>query len=229
MTTLFGLCAVLGGTVLVCQFLLTLLGFAADHDVDGFHADLSDADGGVTDLAADLGHEAHGGVGAHGAEPNAATIHDGPNWFFRMLTLRTVVAALTFFGLTGLAANANGAPPATVFAFAVLAGLGAMFAVHWAMQTLAGLRTDGTIGVADSVGLDAMVHVKIRGRDQGAGKILVNVQERTMELQARTRQDDIAAGEQVVVVRVLGPDTVEVERTHTAEVAHDSVADARPV
>ncbi|HKB41952.1 MAG TPA: hypothetical protein VKD72_36330, partial [Gemmataceae bacterium] len=80
-------CAIVGGTLLVCQFLLGLLGLGDHHDAAGDH-DIHDAGS----------HDAHGGHGDHDAHNS---------WFVGVLTFRSLVAALTFFGLAGLAATVN--------------------------------------------------------------------------------------------------------------------------
>src|SRR5262245_2950988 len=77
-------CAALGGTLLVCQFVMGLLGFGGQHEFGG----------GDHDLGVD--HE----VGGHDAHHDAA--HDSSHaWFVGLLTFRTIAAALTFFGLGG--------------------------------------------------------------------------------------------------------------------------------
>ena len=52
MTYLFILCAVIGGTILVCQFVLTLVGFG--HDVGDLAHDVS------VDVHTDASADAHG-------------------------------------------------------------------------------------------------------------------------------------------------------------------------
>ena len=47
METFYTLCAVIGGTVLVCQFLLTLLGLGGGHDGGGDHGFDAGHDGGT--------------------------------------------------------------------------------------------------------------------------------------------------------------------------------------
>ena len=65
-TVYFG-CAILGGTLLVCQFVMTLLGLGGDHDISH-----------------DAGHD-HGHDHSH---------ERSSSWFVGLLTFRTIVAAL---------------------------------------------------------------------------------------------------------------------------------------
>src|SRR5688500_12656056 len=135
MATLFLVCAVVGVTVMLCQFALTLLGISDidDFDVPHGHADVDVA--GHTD--------------AHGQQA-----HDhGSHWLFGVISFRTVIAALAFFGLAGKAAQSAGLRPDWVpLVIALAAGWGAMYAVHWMMRTLFRMRSEGTARIEYSVG-----------------------------------------------------------------------------
>lgn len=190
-TIIYSVCAVLGGTVLVCQFVMTLIGMG-----DG---DLPD------DLPDDVPHDFHVGDAAHSGHQHDAV------WFFKMLTFRTIVAALTFFGLAGLAAGSAELPNHVTLVIALAAGATAMYGVHCIMQLLHKLRAEGTVRIERAVGKAGTVYLRIPGQRAGAGKVHVNVQSRTMEYEAMTSQADLPFGTRVVVVNVLGPGTVEVE------------------
>lgn len=202
MTLFYSLCAVLGCTVLICQFVLTLTGLSdaddfetgdvGDHDVDGH--DVAD-------------HHAAGGPGAH-ADPQHA---HSSSWFFGILTLRTVTSALAFFGLMGLAMNASDVPPMPALAAASAAGVAALYLVHWMMKSLAHLKAEGTVRIRDAVGIAGSVYVRIPGANAGQGKVQIMLQGRTVELTATT--DDaitLPTGARIVVTKVVGPDAVEV-------------------
>lgn len=200
MTLFYSLCAVLGCTVLVCQFVLTLTG-ATDAD------DLESGDVGGHDGIGDHQDVAHTGTGSHG-DPNHA---HSSSWFFGILTLRTVTSALAFFGLTGLAMNASDVPPIAALAAASGAGFAALYLVHWMMKSLAHLKAEGTVRIKDAVGSTGSVYVRIPGANAGPGKVQIMLQGRTVELSATT--DDAATlptGARIVVTKVLGPDAVEV-------------------
>lgn len=234
MSLIFAISAAIGGTVLICQLILTLIGLGGDFsDVDGadaaadlggdFHGDLSadatgtdfhaDAAGGVgpdsPDMmhGADVSEMAHAGHGAghvdHGGGPHASTVG-----VFKVVSFRTLIAALTFFGLSGLAAQAADYPPVHALLIATACGLGAMYGVYWLMRAVSSLRAEGTVHIGQAVGRRAMVYLKIPGRQSGCGKIHVNVQNRTMEYLAMSAEDAIPGGAAVVVLKVLGPETV---------------------
>jgi hypothetical protein len=193
--------------------LLGLLGLGGDafHGDGGFDADVGSADvhidlsGGDHDLGADHG-DGHGD-GAHGESEHphyAARI-------FGVLSFRSVVAALTFFGLAGLAAQSAGASSPTVFLVALAAGAAALYGVYFVMRTLYSLKHEGTAHIERAVGRPASVYLRIPGQNSGTGKIQLNLQNRTMEYLAITVGDAIPTGARVVVSSVVNPTTVAVE------------------
>jgi hypothetical protein len=198
MGTLFLFCAIFGGTVLVAQF---LLGFGSDHE----HGD----DGGedAPDSAAvhadgSEGHETH----AHSDQA-----HHGSTWVFGVLTFRTVLIGLTFFGLTGKTASASGFAQPQSLAIAVVCGLGAMYGVYFLMRGLYRLTADGTERIGKAVGEQGIVYLTIPAHNAGVGKVQVPVQNRTVEYEAMTAGEKLTTGTRVVVVGVLSSDRVVVE------------------
>jgi hypothetical protein len=218
MATVFLVCAAVGTTVLVLQFLLALVGMGGDavgaemphdfghdlgggdHDFSGDHGDLGHdgpADGGHGDL------EDHSHATAEAAHASTA--------IFRVLSLRTIVAALAFFGLAGRAAQAADYPPFTTLLIALAAGVGAMYAVYAMLRGMRSLRAEGTVQIHRAVGEQATVYVPIPAQQTGQGKIQINLQNRTMEYLATTPGEAIPSGAAVVVTRIVAADTVEVQ------------------
>jgi len=206
MTSVFLFCAVVGGTVLVCQFVLTLVGL-------GGHSDVPD------DLSADVPHDFHGmspgdghSDGAHG-DGHAAQTHLS-SWLFGVVSFRTLVAAATFFGLTGLAVeSAQGADQrlGVQLLLAGAAGAAAMYGVHWIMQTIGRLGEDGTVRVQRAIGQEATVYVPIPAARSHAGKVQLKLQNRLVEYEAVTAgAEKLATGVKVRVVGLSG-NTLEVE------------------
>jgi hypothetical protein len=204
MEQFYQLCAILGGTIFVGQFVLSLVGLTGDHEFSG-DAGGDHFDGG-SDHADGGGHE---GGEAHQGGSEAG--HDSATWWFvSVLSVRTVVAGLTFFGLAGLAANAAGAQPAGSLAVALMAGVAALYIVAWMMRSLSRLRADGTVRIQNVVGQPAVVYLTIPGHRAGKGKITVTVQSRTMEYDAETEHEPLTTGTAVQIVALVGPDAVEV-------------------
>lgn len=202
MAILFWVCTVIGVSVLVSQFIMSLMGLADIDDLETPH---------------DVDHGGDAGGHDHAADHH----HHGSNWFFGIITFRTVVAALAFFGLAGLAAQSADVQPEWLpVPIALFVGWCAMYAVHWMMQSLHRLKSEGTARIEYSVGQPGSVYLRIPAGRGGAGKVTLTLQNRTMEFQAMTSGDAIPTGARIVVTNVLGPDMVEVELAAEPEVSH---------
>jgi len=202
MTTIFTACALFGGTLLICQTVLTLIGLSGDHEMGG------DTDGDL--VGGDVGHEFAHDAGSE-AQAGHGHAHHSSTWFFGIVTFRTVVAAMTFFGLAGMSAQSNEISEGPSLVIGLLAGFAAMYGVHWLMRQLSRLRADGSVRIAGALGMTGKVYLRVPGSHQGAGKIHLNMQNRTVELNAWTGQSELPTGAAVVVTKVVGPDSVEVE------------------
>jgi hypothetical protein len=231
MTTLFVICGVAGGAFLLCQLTLTLVGLGGGELHDGGSLDVHDGDfaghGDALDVHTELaghggGNDLHTGAAGHehGATHEETQTHEravvqpvahhDASWLFRAISLRTVVAALTFFGLTGLAAQSAQASTSTTLACAISAGLIALYSVYWLMHSLYGLRSEGTARIERALGKRASVYLRIPGHNAGCGKIQVNLQNRTMEYLAATAGEGIATGATVAIVEIIDACTVRV-------------------
>jgi hypothetical protein len=188
-------CALLGGTLLACQFLMSLLGIGHHHDIGGHDF-----------------HDAAHPLGGHDADHDAST-----SWLVGILTFRTVVAALTFFGLAGRAAVAADLSPESSFGLALAGGASALFLVAWLMRSLYALKAEGTVRIQRAIGQKGTVYLSIPGHRGGAGKVHLNLQNRTVEYQAVTAHEPLTTGTPVQVVAVVNSDTVEVIPAPTPE------------
>jgi membrane protein implicated in regulation of membrane protease activity len=213
MDSIFFWCAIVGGTVLVCQFVMTLIGLGDGHpdfDAGGaVHFDHFDA--------GSAGHAGHADAAGHVDGGDQAAHHDS-TWFFGIITFRTLVAAVTFFGLAGLWAGEQEVQPLGVLVIAVGAGIAAMFGVYYVMRSLTKLDTDGTLRIERAVGKPGTVYLPVPANKSGAGKIHIKLQNQLVELQAMTPHDRLPQGANVVVTSVIGPDTVEVALPTPTEV-----------
>jgi hypothetical protein len=195
MEKMFLVCAALGGTVFVCQFVMALIGFGAE-DLDLVDDVPDDASGDFGDVADDQGH-----ITGHGS-----------TWLFGIISFRTVVAALTFFGLAGYAAQEAGQGGGPSVAIAVACGGAAMLGVHWLMRLMYRLSQDRSLRIGNAVGRRGTIYVPVPADSQGAGKVQVNVQDRLVEYAAMSPEsEDLPTGARVVITRVISPTTVEVE------------------
>jgi hypothetical protein len=208
MITLFIVCAGLGGALIVCQFLAGLLGFGGDHGDAGGH-DVGHDFG--HDFGHDVGHDAGGHDAGHAHGHGHDADQDGTTaWYFGMLGLRALAAALTFFGLAGMAAHYGGLADGHALLVALAGGAVALYAVGFMMRFLAGLKADGTVRIDRAIGQRGTVYLKIPAKKAGAGKVTLVLQNRTVEYQAVTSEDELPTGARVEVVAVVAPDTLEV-------------------
>jgi hypothetical protein len=132
-----------------------------------------------------------------------------------LLSVRALSAGVGFFGIAGLAFHARNWAPWLALPLALAVGGLATVGVAVVMRGLLRLEDDGMVRVQDAVGQSARVYVGIPGARKGAGKVLMTLQNRTVELQAVTAQGDLPTGTEVTVIDVVGPDTVEVVVTPT--------------
>jgi len=210
MQMVYFVCAIAGGTALLWQFGMTLLGGHADHGL-GVDHDASGMGGDIHDVAT---HD-----GSSGDHDQQAVHESESSWFIGVLTLRTGIAAIAFFGFAGMAASTSGIEPLLTFAIAVGAGVAALYLVACMIRGLSQLRAEGTAHIRRSLGQAGTVYVPIPGARARTGKVMMNVQNRTMEYQAVTGQQELPTGTNVVVVGILGPDTVEVVQSSNSESA----------
>lgn len=209
METTYLVCALIGGTLIVVQFVMTLIGLGGDHDMGGDH-DVSGDHGmdGSHDVSTDADH-ADGNNESFG--------HASTNWLFGVLTFRTITAGLAFFGLTGLALQSTNLSQEIQIVAALGTGLLAIFIVSWIMRSLSRLNVDGTIRIEKALGASGTVYLSIPGGKAGAGKVNVQVMGRFVEYRAVTSSVAIPTGSNIVVVGVLNNNTVEVNLAESRE------------
>jgi hypothetical protein len=184
MESLYFWCAAIGGAILILQTLLLLIGHSGAGDADaGGHLDLDGADG------------------VDGTESHA---------FFKVLTLQTAVAFLTFFGLSGTLCLRQGLADHWTLIIAVLSGSVAFSIVAYLTSLLVRLESKGNVDLQNSVGQVARVYLRIPGQHQGHGKVTLTIQGRTVECKAVTAGAEIPTGSEVQVIGTRTGHTVEV-------------------
>ncbi len=152
------------------------------------------------------------GIGDHGDvsfNHDSGFDHDGAA-FWSFVGFRAVVAAVTVFGLAGMAARSTSAAAPFSPLIAVASGVVMLVVVGFAMRGLNRLNTDGTSDIQNARGALGTVYIPIPAANQGLGKVQIDVQNRTLEAQAVTFADALETGTKIVVVDIVSPDTVEV-------------------
>ena len=153
--------------------------------------------GGDSDFDADVSPDIDAG------EMEASTI-------LFQLSLKTVVAFITFFGLAGMACMEAEASASTTMLAAVGAGVGAFFMVGYLMSLMMSLQTSGNIELKTAVGTSAKVYLRIPEKKSGSGKVNVVVGGRMKTQKAVTKGDAIPTGAEVIIQGMTAPDTFEV-------------------
>lgn len=233
MFTVFLICAVLAGTVFLFQFVMLMVGFGldgSDFNTD-FHADVP-GDASIDfhgDVPGDSAFDVHGDVG--GVDTETGMVDHGSTMLAGVLSIRTVVAALTMFGLVGMAMLSAQEPSLMANIYATLAaiagGAAAMFGVHFLMRTLYRLGADGKLHIRNAIGRTATVYVPIPANNEGSGKIQIRIQGRLAEFLAVTNgAQELKTGEVVRVTGVVAGSTVRVEPLD-AKVADEAAAEVK--
>jgi len=127
------------------------------------------------------------------------------------LSIRTMAAFLTFFGLTGILGLQENWGGGRTVAVAMGTGTASMLMVAWLMSTFSRLTSSGNVNPENAVGQNARVYLKIPGEGSGKGKITVSIQGRSKEYEALTKGPELATGAEVRVLRQTTPKTFEVE------------------
>jgi hypothetical protein len=78
------------------------------------------------------------------------------------------------------------------------------------MKMLYLLKSDGAVRIKGAVGRTGTVYLRVPANKSGPGKVTLNLQNRTVELEAFTATNELPTGTSVRVVAVLGPSSVEV-------------------
>ncbi len=181
METIYFYCATIGGGILVLQTLLLVLG-AADMEVD-------------TDITPD----------------GDATLEGASSSIFLQLSLKTLIAFVTFFGLAGMACHSAGMGKGMTVACSTGAGLMAFYLVGYLMSLMVSLQSQGNLDLSKGVGEIARVDLRIPGQNQGYGKVRIALQGRTVISKAVTAGAEIPTGAAVTICAMRGHDTFEVE------------------
>jgi hypothetical protein len=179
-------CAVAGGAILIVQTALLLFGVGDGHDA---------------------GHDIH----PEDTGPGHADTHESSG-SFQLLSVRSLVAFLTFFGLGGWWACERGWESWQVALFAFASGLSVGVVVAWLLSLQQKLNVEGNLKPANAIGKPAQVYLRIPAHRGGQGKITVSMQGRTVEFNAQTDGAELATGSQVLVISQLSPDTFVVAK-----------------
>jgi membrane protein implicated in regulation of membrane protease activity len=145
LNTIYSICAIAGGVVLVLRLILMLIGF-------------SQADGG--DIPIDVDHD---GV------MDAQDVGGGMN----LLSLQSIAGFFTMFGLVGLGLLQINAAPIWSLAGALAAGAVTAWATALIFYNMRRLQSEGTMVIQNAVGQTGTVYLTIP--EKGTGVVTVAV------------------------------------------------------
>lgn len=172
---------ILGGGFLFLQFLLSLLGWGFDTDLE------SDWEVDEMEMNPDSGH-----LSAH---PFTS--------FFQYLSLRFITTFLAFFGIVGLCVLRWELPWQVGLFVALSGGWLAGISVGWGMRQLVRFNAVGNTDYTQAVGKTATVYIPIPGGRSQMGKIQLTLQGHTEEMEALTNGDRLPTGVLVRIQAVL--------------------------
>jgi len=137
-----------------------------------------------------------------GSDMDAA--HTGADWAFKFLSIQTLSAFLTLFGLVGFSLYHNaGYGTAMSIGGAAAAGLVAAFATQRLFISLLKLQSSGSLSLNDAIGAEGAVYLTIN--PGSGGKVQVAVANRLREFEARSSSGEkLETGASVRVVSVSG-------------------------
>jgi hypothetical protein len=150
----------------------------------------------------------HDGVDAH--HEVHVDQHNGAAEGLNLLSVRAMSAGLGFFGVGGMAGMATGLGLVAALPLGIALGFAAMIGTAMITRWMLSLEDDGSVSIHGAVGSTGTVYLPIPGDRAGTGKVLLTLQNRTVEYQAVTSQGPLPTGASILVVDVVGPDTVDV-------------------
>lgn len=145
--------------------------------------------------------------------------HDAPHGEFghgpiseglQLFSVRALSAGVAFFGIGGLAALRLGLPAVLAIPIGAVAGILGAIGVAAVMRGMRRLEGDQTFRLTNAVGKSGDVYLSIPPQRSGTGKIHITIQERLMELDAVTPDEEIPTGSRVLVIDSIAPATVVV-------------------
>ena len=217
---LFAVIGIASTILLVIQVILLIIG-AGDsgtdtdsgpggEDIDiGDDIDFSDADAGVAGGDLDL-PDSSGAAGDWYGESGDTTFesHYGSAGL-RLFTLQGLISFFAVFGWSGLLMLKSGFGTPLSVVLAALFGFIAMALIAWIFKAMLKLQSDGTLDIRNSLGKSGTVYLNIPARREYSGKVSLLIQDRLIELDAVTDEENpIRTGAEITVVGVSGRNTL---------------------
>lgn len=134
----------------------------------------------------------------------------GIDLLFGILSIQALSAALAAFGIVGMAVVSAGGSTGLAAVGGMGGAVASMAMVGLLLRSMRKLEHKGNLLLSNAVGAEATVYVPIPAAYGGKGKVQVETQGRTVELEAVTFGPAIATGVRVKVIQLMDGETVEV-------------------
>lgn len=194
---IFAIAAIPATVILILQTILSLFGLGQGGD-----ADASDV---AADVDADMDVDTDADV-----DTGADDLSDIDG--LRLLTVRSIIAFFAVGGWLGVVLVDVGVHTAFSIVGAVLGGCLAAFLIALFFKLIYKLQSNGNIDVKNAIGKNATVYLTIPASGTSTGKITMELQDRYVELEAKTKQGNpIKTGSTVTIIDVIDSGTVLVE------------------
>jgi membrane protein implicated in regulation of membrane protease activity len=193
LNTIYLICAVAGGTVLVLRLIAMVFGLGSGGE--------------APDVSADMDVDAAMDIGEHGAGAEA-----------NYLSIQSLSGFFTMFGLVGMGLLQVNAGPLWSLVGALAAGVFTAWVTAMIAAALLRLQSSGTLQISNAVGQEGTVYLTIP--DQGSGVVSVSVQGALRQFDALSengqkiptgtlvRVTGVSAGKLVVAVMTTASQTI---------------------
>jgi len=199
------LCAIVGGIVLAVRLVLMFMGGELESNADASGAEFPDMDASGMDAS---------GMDASHVDAADLDSSDNTDFSFKILSLQSLSAFFTMFGLVGLAISKQWQQGvAASLAGAFLAGSASVWLIGRMFTAAIRMQSSGTLNMRNATGATGKVYLSIPER--GIGRVTVKFQGRVMELDAVSVDGSpIATDTAIRVVDVNTSNMLTVERLH---------------
>lgn len=137
----------------------------------------------------------------------------GNSSFFKVFTIRGIVAFFALGGWAGLAALSAGIPALWSIQIALLAGVAALMLASFTIRLALKMQDSGNLDLKNALSLPAEVYITIPASRSNTGKVTMLLQERFVELDAVTDSETaLTPSTKVEVVGVVEKDCLLVRR-----------------
>lgn len=165
--------------VMIIQLLMLLIGFGGGSDVDCTDCGDINCDGGVND----------GGV--------------LDIFGLKVLTVRNLFVFLSMTGWAMILVNELSSNYPLSITIGLLIGVASVFLCSYAMKKATDLQSEGNVDNNNALGKIGTCYLAIPGEHRGTGKVTVLIQNRLVEAEAITDEEEgIRTGEEVKVIDV---------------------------